>query len=102
MAADGDPATGYLIYWNGRGEVTGEPAGWQGIGGTSGASPLWAALLALTDGSRACSGAPVGYANPALYKAAGSAYAADFNDVTTGNNDFTEHQRRALRGRAGL
>lgn len=89
VAADGDPATGYLIYWNGRGEVTGEPAGWQGIGGTSGASPLWAALLALTDGSRACSGAPVGYANPALYEAAGAAYAEDFNDVTTGNNDFT-------------
>ena len=90
VAADGDPATGYLIYWNGRGDVAGEPAGWQGIGGTSGASPLWAALLALTDGSRACSGAPVGYANPALYKAAGSAYAQDFNDVTTGNNDFTQ------------
>jgi subtilase family serine protease len=89
VAADGDPATGYLIYWNGKGGITGEPAGWQGIGGTSGASPLWAALLALTDGSRACSGAPVGFANPALYEAAGTAYADDFNDVTTGNNDFT-------------
>jgi subtilase family serine protease len=89
VAADGDPATGYLIYWNGRGEVSGEPAGWQGIGGTSGASPLWAALLALTDGSRACSGTSVGYANPALYKAAGAGYAEDFNDVVTGNNDFT-------------
>jgi hypothetical protein len=31
----------------------------------------------------------VGYADPALYRAAGTAYAADFNDVTTGNNDFT-------------
>jgi len=89
VAADGDPATGYLIYWNGGGEVPGEPAGWQGIGGTSGASPLWAALLALTDGSRACSGAPVGFANPALYKTAGSVYADDFNDVVSGNNDFT-------------
>ncbi|MFZ1995630.1 MAG: putative Ig domain-containing protein, partial [Solirubrobacteraceae bacterium] len=89
VAADGDPATGYLIYWNGRGEVGSEPAGWQGIGGTSGASPLWAALLALTDGSRACSGATVGFANPALYEAAGGAYAADFNDVAAGNNDFT-------------
>ncbi len=88
VAADGDPATGYLIYWNGRGSVTGEPTGWQGIGGTSGGSPLWAALLALTDASRACSGAPVGYANPALYQAAGSTYAEDFNDVTSGNNDF--------------
>jgi subtilase family serine protease len=89
VAADGDPASGYLIYWNGKGEVTGEPAGWQGIGGTSGASPLWAALLALTDASRACSGAPVGFANPALYEAAGTSYATDFNDVTAGNNDFT-------------
>jgi subtilase family serine protease len=90
VSADGDPATGYLIYWNGHGAVTGQPAGWQGIGGTSGAAPLWAALLALTDASRACSGSSVGYANPALYEAAGAAYAADFNDVTTGNNDFTQ------------
>ena len=89
VAADGDPATGYLIYWNGRGSIGGEPAGWQGIGGTSGAAPLWAALLALTDGSRACAGAPIGYANPSLYAVAGGAYAEDFNDVTTGNNDFT-------------
>jgi hypothetical protein len=89
VAADGDPATGYLIYWNGGGSVGGEPSGWQGIGGTSGAAPLWAALLALADGSRACADASVGYANPALYQAAGSAYAADFNDVVSGNNDFT-------------
>jgi hypothetical protein len=89
VAADGDPATGYLIFWNGRGDVPDAPAGWQGIGGTSGAAPLWAALLALTDGSRACSGAPVGFASPALYRAAGTAYAADFNDIITGNNDFT-------------
>jgi subtilase family serine protease len=89
VSADSDPATGYLIYWNGRGDVGGEPQGWQGIGGTSGASPLWAALLALANGSRACTGTSVGYANPALYAAAGSAYAANFNDVTSGNNDFT-------------
>jgi subtilase family serine protease len=89
VAADGDPASGYLVYWNGGGSVGGEPRGWQGIGGTSGAAPLWAALLALTDGSRACAGTRVGYANPALYQAAGSAYAADFNDVVGGNNDFT-------------
>ncbi|MGZ4349567.1 MAG: putative Ig domain-containing protein, partial [Solirubrobacteraceae bacterium] len=89
VSADGDPASGYLIYWNGSGSVGGEPRGWQGIGGTSGAAPLWAALLALTDGSRACAGTSVGYANPALYQAAGSEYAADFNDVLSGNNDFT-------------
>jgi subtilase family serine protease len=89
VSADSDPASGYLIYWNGSGAIGGEPRGWQGIGGTSGAAPLWAALLALADGSRACAGASVGYANPGLYQAAGSAYAANFNDVVSGNNDFT-------------
>jgi hypothetical protein len=89
VSADSDPASGYLIYWNGKGIVGGEPQGWQGIGGTSGAAPLWSALLALADGSRACSGTSVGFANPALYAAAGSGYAANFNDVTSGNNDFT-------------
>jgi subtilase family serine protease len=89
VAADGDPATGYLIFWNGHGDIPDAPAGWQGIGGTSGGAPLWAALLALTDGLRACSGAPVGYANPALYRAAGTADSTNFNDVITGNNDFT-------------
>jgi subtilase family serine protease len=89
VSADADPSTGYLIYWNGDGSVNGQPAGWQGIGGTSGAAPLWAALLTLADASPACSASPVGYADPALYRAASVAYAADFNDVTTGNNDFT-------------
>ena len=88
VSADADPTTGYLIYWNGSGSVPDEPQGWQGIGGTSGAAPLWAALMALADASKACS-TPVGYADPALYRAAGGAYAADFNDITTGDNDFT-------------
>ncbi len=89
VSADADPTTGYLIYWNGTGGVTGAPSGWQGIGGTSGAAPMWAALIALADASRACGGSPIGFANPALYRAAATAYAGDFNDVRTGNNDFT-------------
>jgi subtilase family serine protease len=89
VSADADPSTGYLIYWNGGGSVTGQPSGWQGIGGTSGTAPLWSALLALADASPACATSPVGYADPALYRAASTSYAADFNDVTTGNNDFT-------------
>jgi subtilase family serine protease len=89
VAADADPATGYLIYWNGSGSVPGQPAGWQGIGGTSAAAPLWAALIALADASPGCANSPVGYADPALYRAAGTSYASDFNDITTGNNDFT-------------
>lgn len=89
VSADADPTTGYLIYFNGRGSELGLPAGWQPIGGTSAAVPVWAALIALADASNACSRRPIGYAVPALYRAAGSSYAADFNDVRTGDNDFT-------------
>ncbi len=89
VSANADPTYGYLIYWDGQDSVVDEPSGWQGIGGTSAASPVWAALMALTDASAGCTAAPIGYADPALYRAAGQAYAADFNDVTTGNNDFT-------------
>lgn len=89
VAADADPATGYLIYWNGSGSVAGLPAGWQGIGGTSGAAPTWAALIALADASPGCSSSPLGFANPALYRAAASAFATVFNDVVSGDNDFT-------------
>ena len=89
VSADADPTTGYVIYWNGSGSDVGEPQGWQAIGGTSAAAPVWAALMALADSSRDCARGPVGYALPALYRAAGAAYADDFNDVVTGNNDFT-------------
>ena len=88
VAANADPNTGYVFYFNGSGAASG-PQGWQAVGGTSAASPVWAALLAVADASSACHGSPVGFANPALYDAAASGYAADFHDVTSGNNDFT-------------
>jgi len=88
VSANADPNTGYLIYWNGSGSAQGS-AGWQGIGGTSAAAPVWASVIALINASHACAGAMVGLANPALYRAAASGYAQDFNDVTGGNNDFT-------------
>jgi hypothetical protein len=89
VAADADPARGYLIYWNGAGGASILPQGWQAVGGTSAAAPLWAALLADANSSSACHGIPIGFANPALYQAASGAYGSYFNDVTTGNNDFT-------------
>jgi subtilase family serine protease len=89
VSADADPDFGYLIYYNGAGSAKGAPVGWQGTGGTSGAAPVWGALVALADASKACSGAPVGFANPALYRAADSDYAAAFHDITTGTNDYT-------------
>ena len=79
VSADADPATGYTIYYDGS---------WGGIGGTSAAAPLWAAFMALVNASSSCTAA-VGFANPALYKAAASSYSADFSDITTGNNDIT-------------
>ena len=89
VSANADPNTGYAIYFNGSGRAPGEPRGWQAVGGTSAAVPVWAAVMALAQASRGCSGMPIGYALPSLYRAAGSAYQADFNDARTGNNDFT-------------
>jgi subtilase family serine protease len=89
---DGDPTTGYSAYWNGDGTVAGSQAGWQVLGGTSGAAPVWAALLALADSSPACHGRSIGFANPALYRAAGDAYRRDFHDVLHGTNAFIGSQ----------
>ena len=90
VSADADPSTGYTIYWNGGGSSDPtQQEGWQVVGGTSGAAPLWAALIALTNASAGCHGVAVGFANPALYYAAGAAYGNDFNDITSGNNDMT-------------
>ena len=90
VSADSDPGTGYVIYWNGSGASgLAAPQGWQVVGGTSGAAPAWAALIALANASSACDGTAIGFANPALYNAAATAYAADFNDTTSGDNDLT-------------
>jgi subtilase family serine protease len=92
VSADGDPGTGYVIYWNGSGDATGFPPptqGWQVVGGTSAAAPAWAALIALANASGRCGGIPIGFANPGLYDAAANAYGTDFNDITSGDNDMT-------------
>ncbi len=90
VSADADPATGYVIYFNGDGGAgPTQQSGWQVVGGTSGAAPTWAALIALANASSACQGTVIGFANPALYSAASGAYGGDFNDTTSGNNDMT-------------
>jgi hypothetical protein len=87
VSADADPATGYEVYWNGADTVP-EPSGWQALGGTSAAAPVWAALFALADASPACAGSPLGFAGPVLYRAAAGDYRGDFHDVSSGQNDF--------------
>jgi subtilase family serine protease len=55
--------------------------------GTSAATPLWAALIALAD---QYSGRHLGFVNPAIYRIARSAsYHQAFHDITTGNSTVT-------------
>ena len=64
----------------------GSNSGFYFFGGTSEGSPSWAAITAMAD---SVVGHSLGQLNPLLYKIYGtSAYASDFHDVTSGNNDF--------------
>jgi kumamolisin len=73
VAANADPDTGYLTYSGGQFGI---------VGGTSAASPLWAALIALCNQQL---GARVGNFNALLYSTIGPNKV--LNDITTGNND---------------
>jgi subtilase family serine protease len=83
VAYDADPSTGFLVYDsvpNSAGQ-----AGWFVYGGTSAGAPQWAALLALADQGRAQAGlGSLANAQATVY----SLPAADFHDVTSGNNGF--------------
>jgi len=74
VSADADPVNSpFAEYVGGT---------WEGVGGTSMGSPMWAALTALADEGQASS---VGFIDPALY-AAGCLTSPPFNDITAGNN----------------
>jgi subtilase family serine protease len=76
--------TSTLIYLGYPG-VSGGP-GFYFFGGTSEGSPSWAAITAIANSAI---GHSLGELNPLLYGIYGtSAYASDFHDITTGNNDF--------------
>ena len=88
VSADADEFTGAITIY------MADLDGWNTIGGTSSAAPLWAAMLADVNASPTCqaNGATksgVGFANPLLYSVASNptAYKASFNDITVGNND---------------
>jgi len=77
VSLDANPNTGYKIYYNGS---------WYIDGGTSAATPEWAAIIALVDQSRANNGLnPIGLANSALYPLAGQSV---FHDITSGSNGY--------------
>ncbi|HTD09962.1 MAG TPA: protease pro-enzyme activation domain-containing protein [Solirubrobacteraceae bacterium] len=97
VSAQADEYTGaptvYSEAFKGSGEYD-TPDGWVTTGGTSSASPIWAAMLALVDASPTCrssaaTASGIGFASPLLYAVASSptAYSASFNDITEGNND---------------
>jgi Subtilase family len=75
VAADADPNTGPAVYDTADGE-----GGWIIVGGTSASSPFIAGVIGLAG-------------NPQLYPDASRIYArtADLNDVTSGNNIYTEN-----------
>lgn len=75
VAANADPATGYQIFYNGR-------LGF--IGGTSAATPLWAALVCRLAQAL---GRPLGLLSPLLYEGSVPDQVTEgFRDVLSGNN----------------
>jgi len=91
VSLNADPDTGYDIF-------VGDLGGWQTIGGTSAAAPLWTSMTALANELRTNDGlgTNLGFANPTYYTIGDSYsatstttnYAASFHDITTGNNLF--------------
>ena len=80
VAYEASATTGVLVYDSLVG-------GWFVVGGTSVSCPNWAGLVAIAD---QLNGGGLGLINPALYAigANPARYAADFFDVTTGNNQL--------------
>lgn len=75
VAMDADPFTGYAFYFKN---------GWEGLGGTSVATPDWAALWTL---SLEASGQRLGPASPIIYRLGSSPdYGNTFLDITSGDN----------------
>ena len=82
-ASPGERSTrGYVVYGT-AGAFQGK--GWQTVGGTSLATPLWAALTALADQQRGSH--RLGLLSPSLYRIDRTDPQA-FTDVRTGNNDY--------------
>jgi kumamolisin len=81
VSFNSDQYTGYSVYYKG---------GWWIYGGTSCASPLWAAFTARVNQQRTASGnSLLGFANPLLYQiAAGSKYNTDFHDIADGSTNL--------------
>lgn len=75
VACVADPSTGGMVVYNGKSLQ---------FGGTSLATPIWAAWCAMMNQGRAAAGkVPLGALNPRLYAFAGTSL---FHDITSGGN----------------
>ena len=85
VAYNASDYTGILIYASFAGIIDGP--GFYFTGGTSEGAPQWAGIAALADQA---AGHPLGDLNPALYAigANPTEYAADFHDITVGDDAF--------------
>jgi len=83
VAFDADPASGVAVYDS---YDYGSSLPWVQVGGTSLSAPCWAGLIAIADQLRASAGSSsldgLTQTLPALY----GLPAADFHDITSGNN----------------
>jgi subtilase family serine protease len=84
VSYNSNPGTGYAVYDSVS--INGA-AGWFQVGGTSAASPQWAALVAIANSSRvATRKANLSSAGSIVYAIAKANLATDFHGVTQGTN----------------
>jgi len=77
VALVANPDTGFNVIFQGASTV---------VGGTSGASPVWAALVARVNQKRGNGGKPrLGFVTPTLYRLGGTSV---FHLITEGNNSM--------------
>lgn len=88
VSLNSDPQTGYAIYAT---DPPNSAAGFEIVGGTSAAAPLWAAFTGLVNEQRSDFGInnTVGFINPALYTLAQSGdYNSVFHDINDGSDNL--------------
>ena len=83
---DADPYTGVYVAFT---SPTARQTSWYAFGGTSLATPMWAAAVTVANASRAANHySSLGAPHALLYAtlAAGGSYLSDFYDISTGSN----------------
>ncbi len=85
VSLNADPGIGYSVYDS---VAYGGMSGWFAVGGTSGAAPAWAGLVAIADQGLATVGQG-SLTTDTLLNELYSLPSSDFNDVTSGSNGYS-------------